>query len=156
MKKIKKEKAGKFLTIYQQIITPESAEQGDFESSREWDEIECEDVEDAVERIRNEYGYVEASSSQFHPNIWYSTTDPSHDNDYYKKGMEKYYTIHPKGFSKKEEEEIYKGLFPKLKSNPEMSHRSGKQLHWKEYKSLLGTYIYLEQPVHPFHNVKIQ
>lgn len=43
-----------------------------------------------------------------------------------------------------------------LKSNPKISHRSGKELHWKEYKSLLGTYIYLEQPIHPFHNVKIQ
>jgi hypothetical protein len=108
----------KGVVVYFQTITEESARNGDFDKTGEWDEVKCDDLDDVL-NVFNDYGYVEPSSSDFHKGIWYSTTEPEQDSDYYKKGIEKYYTLHLKGYSEKEEEMVYKKLFPKRKNNPE-------------------------------------
>lgn len=136
----------KTLKIYFQATTEESAKQGDFADMGEWDEIECDDVEDAIKVIKYEYGHVEPSDSDFHKEVWYSTTSPVQDHDYFTKGVEKYYTIHPKGFSESEQEEIFHGLgFGKKKSNP-YSKSSGKKIIWFKVDSPFGKFrIYFKE-----------
>lgn len=94
------------IKIYYQTISPESAENGDFESMGEWDNINCDknaSIEEIIQLIEG-YGYLEPSSSQFHKNIWYSTINPEVN---YKTGTEKYYTIHFDLFPESKQNEIY-------------------------------------------------
>lgn len=115
-------KGKKSVKVYFQTVSPESAEHGDFSDQGSYDEIVCEDVEDAVKAIRNGGG-AQPSSSEFHRGIWYSTVDPDRD---YRTGDETYYTFHLMGFSPKEEKEVYEGLIGrKAKSNPSShTHRN--------------------------------
>lgn len=93
----------KSIKIYYQIVTPESASNGDFDELGEHDTIEVENVVDALLAVRD-YGYVEPSSSDFHSSIWYTTID-SVEN--YKTGAQTNYTIHLKGFSEFEQRAFY-------------------------------------------------
>lgn len=108
-------KAKLILTTFQ-TVTPESAEDGDF-ADQGWiddvgenvipDQYESEDgitaVDKALDFLENK-GANEPSSSHFHPNIYYSTNDPETN---YRTGEETYYTLSLKGFTEKEEEEIF-------------------------------------------------
>jgi antirestriction protein/predicted RNA binding protein with dsRBD fold (UPF0201 family) len=100
--------------IAYEIITPESAEQGDVAEHGWHDECECTpdevDVEDgltcvdlAVKCIKDQ-GSVEASSSVFHQGIWYTTIDPERD---YQDGSETYYSFHLHGFTPEQEKEVH-------------------------------------------------
>lgn len=96
--------------------TPESVEQGDYSESgyedeegviMEPDEIEKEDgitvADKAVDWLRDK-GATEASSSDFHVGLWYSTD--WHDTDY-RTGEQTEYSYHLKGFTEQEEREVY-------------------------------------------------
>lgn len=102
--------------IYYQTITEESSRNGDFDKTGEWDEISCDTVLEVMDVFQG-YNSVEPSSSQFHKGIWYTTIDPEKDDAYYRKGVEKYYTLHLKGFDEEEERAVYRALFP-TRANP--------------------------------------
>lgn len=107
----------KGVVVYFQTITEESARYGDYEKIGEWDQLKCSSVSDVIRAIRD-YGNLEPSSSDFHKGIWYTTISPDNDRDYYVKGIEKYYTLHLKGFSEAAEEKVYNIVTGKMKSNP--------------------------------------
>jgi hypothetical protein len=94
-------------------VTPESAEEGDFAETgwldEEGVEIEKEDgpgyVKGAVKFLRNE-GISEASSSAFHKGVWYSR----YNDVNYRDGSQQTDSYHLKGFSEKEEREVFKAL----------------------------------------------
>jgi len=89
------------------IVTPESAEQGDFAETG-WENQEGEvfdSVEDAIEWLKRE-GIDHASSSAFHENIWYTGQE---DEDY-KTGAVKRLSYHLKGFSKDEQKQVYDAI----------------------------------------------
>lgn len=102
------------IKIYYQTVSPESAENGDFESTGEHDEtiftsidIGCHNhIEAAIEQIKDG-GFWESSSSQFHNDIWYSTVDP--DRDLYT-GNETTYTLHLNGYTELEQRRIYNAV----------------------------------------------
>jgi|CXWL01.1.fsa_nt_gi hypothetical protein len=62
-------------------------------------------IYNAIKFLRNKYA-VEASSSQFHPGIWYST---SWETVNYKTGEDKQNSFHLYGFTPEEEKAIYDG-----------------------------------------------
>lgn len=97
--------ATKKLEIYFQTITPESAEQGDFAETGHEETKKLSSIQEAIKEIQKYC--VEASSSNFHKGIWYSSTDPDTD---YTTGEEKYNTLHLEGFSEFEERVIYKAV----------------------------------------------
>ena len=105
-------------TTYQ-TVTPESAEQSDF-ADHGWENEEGEsmlpdqyDTEEGITAVDKavkflqDNGGTEPSSSQFNTGVWYGTPDPDHNNDYFTKGEEKYYSFHLKGFTPEEEAEIF-------------------------------------------------
>ena len=108
-------KDNKRIAISYEIITPESAEHGDAEE-RGWideegvditpDKFDIEDglsaASKAVNFLRDE-GVVEASSSQFHPGVWYIGQDIPN----YKTGATEIRSYHLKGFTPEEEKIIY-------------------------------------------------
>ena len=96
----------KAIKVYFQTVSPESAENGDFSAMGEHDFREVESIEDALEFIK-EFGYLEPSSSEFHSEIWYTTTD-SVEN--YKTGDQTNYTIHLENFSDLEQRQVYKSI----------------------------------------------
>lgn len=103
----------KEVNIYFQTISPESASIGDFKDVGEFDLISGYSVKELYEFItRRSYSYcsnyLEASSSKFHPGIWYSTVDPDID---YQSGIETYYTIHLENYSEEEELQFFNLLF---------------------------------------------
>ncbi|MFA5207261.1 MAG: hypothetical protein WC428_01025 [Candidatus Paceibacterota bacterium] len=117
-------------TTYQ-LVTPESAEAGDF-SDQGWvnqegesmlpNKYEIEEgitVVDKAVKFLKDNGGTEPSSSQFHVGVWYSTPDPDRDYKYIQTGEEKYYSYHLKGFTLEEEAEIYKKIQEKEKIIPE-------------------------------------
>jgi hypothetical protein len=77
-------------------VTPESAEQGDADSRG----YEIEHTHDTLEEIiylgRNTYGTNEPSSSHPHAGMWWSSSDPVQNRDYWEKGINKYYSLHVK------------------------------------------------------------
>jgi hypothetical protein len=111
----------KIITTTYQIVTPESAEQGDY-AEQGWkdeegesmtpDEYDMEDgvtaIDKAVEFLKHN-GANEPSSSPTITigNTWYSTSSPDID---YTTGAETYYSYHLKGFTPEEEQEIYKRI----------------------------------------------
>ncbi len=110
----------KYITTTYQIVTPESAEDGDY-ADQGWededgesmlpDEYDIEEgitaVDKAVEYLKNKRYTTEPSSSDFHKGISYSTTSPDHN---YETGEETYYTCHLNGFTTEEEFEIWKKM----------------------------------------------
>jgi hypothetical protein len=101
------ENAMRTIRVYEEIITHESAENGDYESSELYREIEIDSEEDCVFEARREiesFGHVEPSSFPFCVGSWYRTTDADVD---YLTNDRAYYTIHLDGFTDEEEESIY-------------------------------------------------
>lgn len=98
--------------------TPESAEAGDFSEtgyedegiSLEPDEYDREEgltpVDLAVKFLKNE-GATQPSSSHFHKGIWYST---DWDVVSYRTGEEEERSFHLKGFSEREEHEVFDAM----------------------------------------------
>ena len=100
-------------------VTPESAEDGDTSDSG-WVDDDGEEIE--VDKHDRDEGHsisdvtvawlwnkgaIEASSSEFHPGIWYST---EYSVNSYQTGEEEQRSFHLSGFAVDEEREIYKGL----------------------------------------------
>lgn len=92
---------------------------GEIESDEgeELDEVDFDDIDDsddeaglswseAVYDYLKDEGAYEASSSRFHPGIWYTAGDESWDQN----GEMEEQTYHLKGFPKAEEREIYRLL----------------------------------------------
>lgn len=108
----------KIITTTYQIVTPESAEDGDY-AEQGWededgesmlpDEYDIEDnitaVDKAVEFLKNKKYTTEPSSSDFHVGISYSTPDADHN---YSTGEDTYYACHLNGFTPEEELKIFK------------------------------------------------
>jgi hypothetical protein len=91
-------------------ITPESAEQGDFaetgfidEEGAEIEPDEDETLAQAAARWLESEGASEASSTQFHRGVWYST---EYDTDY-RTGEEEQRSFHLKDFTPEEEREVW-------------------------------------------------
>lgn len=106
--------AGKYhLTTTYEVVTPESAEQGDVEDSGIKSEEDYDNLYDIVE-ILLRHG-VEASSSSFDPHVWYSEMDGDTD---YRTGAETRLSYHIEGASDLELKQVYdsvkqrKNLFP--------------------------------------------
>lgn len=107
------------ITITFQVLTPESAEHGDYEETG-WiddegvdmtpDEYDTEEgltaVDKAVEFLKDK-GAWEASSYPFHPGTWYTQTEPAHDRAYFEQGREETHSFHLEGFSEAEQKAIY-------------------------------------------------
>lgn len=110
----------KIIKTTYQIVTPESAEDGDF-ADQGWDDEEGEsmlpdeyDIEDgitavdkAVDFLKNEKYTTEPSSNEFYVGLSYSTPDPDRN---YSTDEETYYTCHLYGFTIEEEYEIWKKM----------------------------------------------
>jgi hypothetical protein len=107
------------ITITFSRTTPESVEQGDFSESGWIDEEGVDMVPDEFDREEGltatdkaakylyDEGATEASSSQFHPGLWYST-DWSTIN--YQTGEEEERNFHLVGFTEEQEHEVYDKL----------------------------------------------
>lgn len=89
-------------------ITEESAKEGDFAETG-WEDEEgeiFESVEEAAEFLENR-GVIEASSSCFHPGVWYDTEgtmDP-------RTGETTISSFHIENATPRQEEKIFKKLF---------------------------------------------
>lgn len=115
IKKSIKKLDDKIIRTTYQIITPESAENGDyaeegFEDEEgenmipdDWEYEEKTVVEKAVDFITDS-GYVSPSNHPFMIDTWYSTITPEEN---YESNEEKYYSYHLYGFTKEEQKEIY-------------------------------------------------
>lgn len=101
--------------------TPESVEAGDT-SEAGWiddegvsmapDEFDIEDgltLADNTARFLQKNGATEASSSAFHPGVWYSTGYQTID---YKTGTDEERNYHLVGFTEEQEYEVWKKMFP--------------------------------------------
>jgi hypothetical protein len=98
------------IRISYEVITPESAENGDVEERGWIDEEGTEhSVESAVELLTREH-YVSPSSSAFHPGVWYSDADSDVD---YRTGAETHSSYHLAGFSEQEERAIFAAVTKK-------------------------------------------
>lgn len=97
---------GKRVVVYEQTVTDESAAQGDYESVKETEDREADDVEDAARFISDHGGGFEASSSDFCPGIWYSS-EPQQDMH---TGAYVSYSFHPKGFSLAEQRKLWEAV----------------------------------------------
>jgi hypothetical protein len=103
------------IRISYSITTPESAEHGDYAEhgwedeegvSVEPDQFDREEGKTAVDMtvdLFNRKGVSEASSSHFHPGVWYSSRESNYHN-----GEEKEYNFHLHNFSPEEEEMVWK------------------------------------------------
>jgi hypothetical protein len=94
------------IKISYQTVSPESAKEGDT-SDQGWEDEEGENFESPEEAVYwlDKKGVAEASSSQFHPGIWYSS---SPDVDY-GTGEETIYSFHITA-SPQDQQMIYKIL----------------------------------------------
>ena len=109
------------IRITYDIVTPESAAEGDFAESGwiDQDGIEitpdADDIDeygselDAVVHLtcRQVGSCVEPSSSQFHAGVWYTDADPDRN---YRDGSETRQSYHLDEFTENEEREIYHRL----------------------------------------------
>ncbi len=115
------------IKISYQIVTPESAEQGDVEEIGWSDEegIEIEPDEIAIEYyegffeavvgmvedlITDRSGGVEASSSSYHTGLWYTGIDPICDRAFIEKGEHRIESFHLDGFTELEQVAIFRKL----------------------------------------------
>jgi hypothetical protein len=110
------------ITISFETFTPESVENGDAEE-RGWvdkdgvsmvpDEYDLDDGKTAVDlaiKFLKDEGSTEASSSSFHPGVWYVQTEGTRDRDYFEKGEETIQSYHLEGFTPEEERAIFEGM----------------------------------------------
>jgi hypothetical protein len=122
----------RFIRWTYDITTPESAEEGDVaeagfyqpggyhipvEEARTMTDEELgtavESVEDAIEAIWGQLGYVEPSGSPgFYQGMWYTQADADQD---YRTGAEERVSAHLKGFTPREEYEVWQGLMRKMR-----------------------------------------
>lgn len=120
-----KNKNDRHIVSYYQTVTSESVEHGDFAEQGEAEIYICEpnkyDIEEGITaidlavKVLRDQGPVEASSSSFHKDVWYSSVDAEED---YQNGEKTYYTFHLLNFTELEEAAIYMmvtGQRPKLK-----------------------------------------
>lgn len=89
------------------IVTPESAEQGDAAEHGWEDESGTECNRREAVKLLTDAGSLEASSTGFHHGIWYSQTDGSED---YRTGAVKTLAYHVSGFTIREEYRIWSAL----------------------------------------------
>lgn len=106
----------KLIRTTYEIITPESAEEGDFEETG-WEDEEGESMEpetddpeetavyNAIEWLRDK-GPLEPSSWPFSPGSWYTAYGEQDFSD----GSYTNYSYHLVGFTPEEEQQIYEGL----------------------------------------------
>jgi hypothetical protein len=107
------------ITITFSRTTPESAEQGDFSESGwideegvdmapdEFDREEGLTATDKAAKYLYDEGATEASSSQFHPGLWYSSGWSTVN---YRTGEEEERNFHLVGFTEEQEREVYDKL----------------------------------------------
>lgn len=108
----------RIVTSYE-IVTPESAEEGDFAETG-WEDEEGyvvdgeigdagwdQWVNDACGFLHEE-GPLEPSNSSFYPGTWYTQSDPEQGIAYFERGEERRQSYHLKGFTDTEESAIYK------------------------------------------------
>lgn len=103
----------RYIGVTYDLITPESAENGDVEESGWEDEhVSMEpdewDVEDGITAVDKAVEYIQDNGGVQNngDGSWYSTVDPSGTRDYYEKGEEVYYSFHLNNFSDDEMNEI--------------------------------------------------
>lgn len=102
------------IRITYDVVTPESAEHGDFAESGWIDEdgyvMEPDDDETLVDcavRFLKRECIGHASSSHFHPGIWYTTDDGCID---YRTGADRQRSFHLKCFTEADERAIFEAL----------------------------------------------
>lgn len=101
----------KRIRITFEVVTPESAEHGDA-ADRGWidecgvpfDDDDDETAAEAAARFLLDRGATNASSSRYHPGVWYSDNG---DHDY-SDGSETTLSYHLVGFSDDEQSSIYR------------------------------------------------
>ena len=136
-------KNNKVITTTYHIVTPESAEVGDFEEQGYYDEdgesmvpdeFDIEEgitvVDKSIDFLKNKRYTTEPSSNIFHKCISYSTPDPEKN---YITGEDTYYSCHLDGFTEEEEELIYLGIT----NEKEYNNWKNSELDYKEYKKML-------------------
>jgi len=110
-------KDDKIITTTYQVVTEESAEQGDYADTGWYDEegesmipdkYDIEEgvtiVDKAVDFLENTRYTTETSSNQFHKGIYYLSSDPDIN---YTTGEETFYNCHLEGFTEEEEQLIF-------------------------------------------------
>lgn len=101
------------------VVTPESAEQGDYADTGwndkegvdmtpdEWDIEDGIGVAEKAEKYLKDKGAWQASASHFHVGVWYDTGEGSTD---YRTGETTIDSYHLKGFTPQEEQEIFQRM----------------------------------------------
>lgn len=101
-----------------EIVTPESAEQGDFAetgwvdkegydcSPEAFGEMEDTPVEVAM-KFLSDNGPLEASSSHFHKGLWYTQSDARCDRAFFEKSEDYRESYRLDGFTEDQEREIF-------------------------------------------------
>jgi hypothetical protein len=104
---------GQRIEVYYDRTTPESVDAGDFSESGQYTSIDIEPdpeyeetvVDVAIGELENKV--ISASSSEWHPGIWYQGEWGVVS---YETGEEESNTYHLKGFTQEQEQEIYDTL----------------------------------------------
>jgi antirestriction protein len=115
-------------SVTYQTITPESAENGDFDDSGFEVEKTIDELQDILQEAVNRYYIHEPSSTKNGKPVsgtWWSSVSPNTDRDYFEKGIEKYYSLHVSNIDGTElSDEEAQLITNKLKE--------GRKLHWDE------------------------
>jgi hypothetical protein len=89
--------------IYYNIVTPESAEIGDFEESgNEVLDGYAEDMDDLINQLED-YGFAQDNNSTATDRLSFDTVDPVQDRAHFEEGEDKYYTV----FIEREDDEDF-------------------------------------------------
>jgi hypothetical protein len=81
------------ISVTYEVITDESAEQGDV-AERGY-EREREDFdEDELQRLVRDYGFSQPSSTRLDDRMWFSTTSPREDRAYFEDGERRFFSLH--------------------------------------------------------------
>jgi hypothetical protein len=104
----------KTIDVYYARMTPESAEEGDYSETGELESLTIEPDEydqengitaaDLVVKLLKDEGAVHPSNSHFNRGTWYMTESQTIS---YRTGEEEERSFHLKGFTEKEEREIF-------------------------------------------------
>jgi hypothetical protein len=93
-----------FMSKTYQVVTPESAEQGDYEDQGfEYESISFDSLWAIAYEIRNAGATEKSSSGPATSHDWYSTVDGEKD---YRTGSETTYSFHPKDLTDQETKEL--------------------------------------------------
>ena len=103
----------KRIKVTYQAPTPnDELGEGEYEDEHGWEDEDgrvVDSVEEAIDFIKS-MGSVEASSSNFKEDVYYTTLDPVQDRDFFVKGIRKFFGLHPEGFTLEEQEELFNAL----------------------------------------------